>query len=661
MNLVHTASTAHPMISAPNNTYDPQPISSVDVVPRTAATATSLPPGPRHVGGAANQVSPSTRSGVDASGVTAIRNTATIVDSGQTKAPSPAISPPSAGPGTSTTNPNPATSTVGAPITPLVYPKTVTITFVPDWTQADMQSPFRPVTVSVVLGPAGTLPQHSQFCFEFLLFCEEPNSEPVAVTKDGVTATLTPVDASTNLTGGDSFPVPKGERALLWHANAPFARFDHAVVRSGCRLSSGDELKTVSVALRTHVEEKHPNALVYQRRSSKMPKCESNTGCLRVVRKHHYYLNITFASSSTIAQLVGLYAWRPMIYLTSKRVDPSTGRDSVITSRVFTHFNTNWALGVEHNPDEREMKASAEAAAADAKLEELRIQSDHATPITSTSGQTVSMFSSASPIVPSLAFSLPLSYGATGTTKSTGLPQLALHATSSLAPQQPLLLSGSGMHPAYAGGPTFVPNSFAAAGMLGLSPAHTQQSNIALAQSMMAQLSVSSPSLAQHHQHDVLRAQHQAQQAQLLTQYQIQYQNQQRALQQYQQLQAHQLSLPLAQQYQLQVPSLHRQPLTPQQLAHMSQPSPFALSLPLGIVPAGTQTLQLSSGSAVNPTSLQVADAYRYQHLQQQSALLQLTATGQQKTQAFQHALGPISGSGLVPVETKVSPSKMYV
>lgn len=179
---------------------------------------------------------------------------------------------------------------------------------------------------------------------------------------------------------------------------------------------------------------------------------------------------------------------------------------------------------------------------------------------------------------------------------------------------------------------------------------HQQQSNIALAQSMMAQLSVSNPTLAQNHQHDVLRAQHQAQQVQLLTQYQIQYQNQQRARQQYQQLQAHQLSLPSVQhqqqqQQQLHVSALHRQPLTAQQLA---QPSPFALSLPLGIVPDGSQTMQLSSGPTVNPTALRVAEAYRNQHLQQQSALLQMAATSQPKIQAFQHSLGP----SVAPLQT---------
>ena len=236
---------------------------------------------------------------------------------------------------------------------PLSAPKTITITFAPNWSQLDMQSPSRPLTVSVVFGPPGTFPQHSQFCIELLMFCDDSNAP-----------------TQTYPLGGDSFSISKADRALLWYANAPFPRFEHAVVRSGCCLSTAD-LRTVSVTLRTHPDEKLPHALVYVKRSAKHPINQpDNTGYIRVIRGHHYHLNITFAAGSTIAQRVGNHAWKPLIYLTTKKVHPLTGKDTVLGSRVFTHFNTNWAQGVEHNPEKWERKAAEEAIVADARAAE---------------------------------------------------------------------------------------------------------------------------------------------------------------------------------------------------------------------------------------------------------------------------------------------------
>ena len=290
-----------------------------------------------------------------ASAVTAVTTTTATATATATAAtatstvPMTSAAPVPAGPkGPVAASPKPSLST----------PKTITITFAPDWSQRDMQSPSRPLTVSVVFGPPGTFPQHSQFCIELLMFCDDSNAP-----------------TQTYPLGGDSFTIRKAERALLWYANAPFPRFEHAVVRSGCRLSTADELRTVSVTLRTHTDEKLPHALVYVKRSAKLPINQpDNTGYIRVIRRHHYYLNITFAAGSTIDQLVGHHEWRPQIYLTSKKVDPLNGRDTIVGSRVFTHFNTNWAQGVEHNPEERERKAAEEAIAADANAMALLIQ-----------------------------------------------------------------------------------------------------------------------------------------------------------------------------------------------------------------------------------------------------------------------------------------------
>lgn len=58
-----------------------------------------------------------------------------------------------------------------------------------------------------------------------------------------------------------------------------------------------------------------------------------------MVQGHHYYLNITFAAGSTIAQLVGLHSWRPMVYLSVKKPEKSN-TESITGSRLFTNFVT---------------------------------------------------------------------------------------------------------------------------------------------------------------------------------------------------------------------------------------------------------------------------------------------------------------------------------
>lgn len=335
----------------------------------------------------------------------------------------------------------------------LTCPRTITITFVPDWSQLDMQSPNRPLTVSVVLGARGTLPQHSRWNLELLMFCaekpysnlsESSSSALTTKTADDIVAAI-PTSASTILTDRDSFPIPslrinhlytfetirdylpfgeiadccldylfaipkgkslrnfhsktfediyntyipvkevvdicldylyaipshEGKRMLLWHANAPFPTFEQALVRNGCRLSTADELRTVSVTLRTHNDENNPNTLVYVRPNAKLAKNGSNPGFLYLMKKHYYYLNITFAAGSTIAELVGAHQWRPLIYLSATQANPTTGIVTTIGSRVYTHFNTNWAQGVEHNPEKVEREAAEEVIAADAKEKQL--------------------------------------------------------------------------------------------------------------------------------------------------------------------------------------------------------------------------------------------------------------------------------------------------
>jgi hypothetical protein len=166
----------------------------------------------------------------------------------------------------------------------------------------------------------------------------------------------------------DEEAIGKGSRALLWWGGKPFPKYMHSVMPSGCRLSTNDDLKTLSVVLRTYSEEKDPNALLYVRKKAGVPKNQS-VGYLKVIQGHHYYLNITFAAGSTIAQLVGLHSWRPMVYLSVKKPE-KTNTESIIGSRLFTNFVTNWAQGVELNPEERELKQAQDALVADQNDEE---------------------------------------------------------------------------------------------------------------------------------------------------------------------------------------------------------------------------------------------------------------------------------------------------
>ena len=80
-------------------------------------------------------------------------------------------------------------------------------------------------------------------------------------------------------------------------------------------------------------------------------------------------------------------------------------------------------------------------------------------------------------------------------------------------------------------------------------------------------------------------------------------------------------------------------------------------SMPLARVPAVNSSVTLSSGATHNSTPLQVADANRRKHLQELSALLRVTASGQQRVQVFQLALSPIPGTVLVPFPAATAPA----
>jgi len=137
-----------------------------------------------------------------------------------------------------TATPTPPPSVIG----PLPTSKTITITFVPDWSQEDMKSPIRAASVCVLLGPANTLPQQALWCIEFNLFAND--KAPSAGRNK------------------DEELIVKGQRALLWYDGKPFPKYKNSIVLSKCRLPANDELKTHSIVVRSHAEERDPTALV---------------------------------------------------------------------------------------------------------------------------------------------------------------------------------------------------------------------------------------------------------------------------------------------------------------------------------------------------------------------------------------------------------------
>lgn len=160
---------------------------------------------------------------------------------------------------------------------------------------------------------------------------------------------------------GDGESIDRSQRGLLWYLGQPYPRFSHAVHNHGCKLSSVDLLKTISVALRVCSDEKgtafyfslillccavptsvlgsDPNALLYNRRKNNVP------GYFKLIQGRHYYLNLTFAMGSTVAQHVGQQQWRPIMFLALNRPERPERTFVDIKSSAFRHFAnfvTNW-------------------------------------------------------------------------------------------------------------------------------------------------------------------------------------------------------------------------------------------------------------------------------------------------------------------------------
>lgn len=279
---------------------------------------------------------------------------AAVANSGSGGTAKPDIMPPTSAPSPSAAAAaaSSQSATTTATFGPLPSARTITMTMVPDWNQEAIRSPLRPATLSVVIGPANTTPEQAKWVFTMNLYAMDQHRG----------SSKKP----------DEEAIGKGSRALLWYDGKPFARYHHAVEPDECRLPPNDDLKTVSIVLRTFSEEKDPNALVYVRRRYGVTRSQG-AGYLKIVQGHHYYLNITFAAGSMIAKMVGQYGWRPMVYLNPRgpgerrEIDPANPTKGLL---IFANFVTNWAQGVELVPDERELRLAAQARVQDTNDED---------------------------------------------------------------------------------------------------------------------------------------------------------------------------------------------------------------------------------------------------------------------------------------------------
>lgn len=142
-----------------------------------------------------------------------------------------------------------------AGLIPLSTPKTVTVTFAPDWTQPMDVSQMSTMacniwTLIVLFGPAGTWPSNARFKIQIRLLVLDP-ATPLA-----------------RRTGEADVPiVGVHERAVLWarpvHGHAPYTRFSSAVVFSGTKIVPNDDLNVQSVILRPYADESDVHALVF--------------------------------------------------------------------------------------------------------------------------------------------------------------------------------------------------------------------------------------------------------------------------------------------------------------------------------------------------------------------------------------------------------------
>jgi hypothetical protein len=135
---------------------------------------------------------------------------------------------------------------------PLPSPKTMTMTFVPDFTQLTLGSPTYPTRLTLVLGAANTRPDSHEcrWRFDFFIFSQ---------SREEILRVQGPQP--------DELVIAKGSRALLFHDPgsypASFAKpstreahgtFEHGVDMESSLLAD-DAIKTLSVTMRLHPAE----------------------------------------------------------------------------------------------------------------------------------------------------------------------------------------------------------------------------------------------------------------------------------------------------------------------------------------------------------------------------------------------------------------------
>jgi len=229
-----------------------------------------------------------------------------------------------------------STSTTATTYSLLAAQKTAQITLTPRWNQEQSTH----ASLCVILAPKLTSPEYASWKIELNL-----------VALDNPPTTIKKKEEA----------ISKKQRAILWYEGNPFPKYKPCMILSNCQLSTNDELKTHSIVLRPHQEEKIPNTLVWVKKQIRTIKTSpSNFGYLQVVKGHKYNLSITFSVGSTILQRISPKEnnWSFHTFLHSKHL-----KNNAIETKTRllgpNEIAITWAANTEPDLDEHERLAFA--------------------------------------------------------------------------------------------------------------------------------------------------------------------------------------------------------------------------------------------------------------------------------------------------------------
>ncbi len=207
-------------------------------------------------------------------------------------------------------------------------PKTATMTVVFDFKQEELKNEF-PVELCLLFGPENVEPGTAHWIGRFLLNVESTISPPIENAVESI---------------------PKTKRALMWFNGRVNNKYKDAML-FGTSKSHRDALKTRSIVLRVHPDEKNSNTLKWDRKNHRW----------MVVNGRKYLLNVTFDTGSLIEEKAETEQWHSKIYVHAERPQLQ-GKSQIKNWKRFTNFATNWANHNEPDLNEAELKEAQDAA-----------------------------------------------------------------------------------------------------------------------------------------------------------------------------------------------------------------------------------------------------------------------------------------------------------